>query len=232
LSNLTAAYRHPCVMDIKLGQKNWVDDDLESRGPEYIRKRRVMMNATTAAELGFRISGIRVYRPVFDNYLIRKSIHSTRMLSHLDGSLEEAILSYLNDGVCVRTSLITHFINKLDSLCHALNSQNKFDFMASSILLIYEGCPEQKLEQMGITPRERNVDVRLIDFDHTYILNQLDEWEDSGVALGVESLARMFRKLSMTQNQRRSEISLQYNPNSGKKNDVDEKRPRSHSTST
>lgn len=60
LSNLTAGYVHPCVMDIKLGQKNYVENGTLS--PMTVQKRKIKCAATTASQLGFRISGMRVRR--------------------------------------------------------------------------------------------------------------------------------------------------------------------------
>lgn len=46
-----------------------------------------------------------------------------------------------------------------------------------------------------VDPADAKVDVYLIDFDHTIILKGGNIQEDTGVRLGVQSLALLFRKL-------------------------------------
>jgi len=218
LENLTHGHVHPCVMDIKLGRKNYAEDGTHS--PGTIRKRKVLCTATTAAEFGFRISGMRIYRPLFGNYLIRKTIHSTRMLSPLDGSLMEAIKLFLHDGGVVQVNLIMPFIEKLFALAAALKSQQNFDFMASSVLLIYDGAPR-------IRPEEAKCDVYLIDFDHTIILaDEGRKPSETGVIDGIESLAGLFRKLLLVSTVSHSNFDL---GTRDAHDDVEKKRPRSQS---
>jgi len=219
LQNLTAGFRHPCIMDVKLGQKNYTE---ARHDPEVIQKRRILMNATTAAEFGFRISGIRVFRPMLGNYLVRNSIHATRMLSNLDGTLMSAIKAYVNDGARVRLSLVEEFAKKIEALGVALAAQSSFDFMASSVLLIYEG----DISVDGDTDEEC-VDVKLIDFDHTILTDS--KADDSGVVVGVQSLAGLFRELANSIRMSQSTVLPHRSLPSPHTDDVEKKRPRSHS---
>lgn len=57
LENLTAGYKHPCIIDLKMGRRSWdeeVHDELE------ISWRKIRANATTSSDLGFRLGGLRV----------------------------------------------------------------------------------------------------------------------------------------------------------------------------
>lgn len=87
----------------------------------------------------------------------------------------------------------------LISLNLALKRNTKFDFRASSVLLIYEGDTSDSLESLH--PR---MDVRLIDFDHTEIIpesSQTDALNDpSGVRWGVRNLMQLFRKVTRIRN--------------------------------
>lgn len=92
-------------------------------------------------------------------------------------------------------------------LNNALKQNRKFDFRASSVLLVYEG----DTSDLNARPR---VDVRLIDFDHTEILSDNDDEEDNagedelrggakiepidswGVRWGVRNIIHNFKKVS------------------------------------
>lgn len=66
--------------------------------------------------------------------------------------------------------------------------------MASSVLLIYEGDTDDALSSRP------KVDVRLIDFDHTEILEDGEEphdgYDSAGTRWGVRNLIHFFRKLA------------------------------------
>lgn len=59
LENATAGFKRPNVMDLKLGARLWDDDAPETKK----RKLDEVSDATTSRSLGFRIAGMRVYRP-------------------------------------------------------------------------------------------------------------------------------------------------------------------------
>lgn len=143
------------------------------------------------------------------------------MLSPLDGSLMDAIKLFLHDGGVVQLNLIMPFMDKLLALASALRSQQAFDFMASSVLLIYDGAPH-------LTPAEAKCNVFLIDFDHTIILADHENCQpgETGVIEGVESLATLFKKLLLVSTMSQSTFALGTRDDH---DDVEKKRPRSQS---
>ena len=59
LENVTAGFKKPNVIDLKLGARLWNDD-----APEAKRRRLdESSNVTTSGSLGFRVAGMKVYRP-------------------------------------------------------------------------------------------------------------------------------------------------------------------------
>ncbi len=59
LENVTAGFKRPSVIDLKLGARLWDD-----RAPEAKRRRLdEVSDATTSRSLGFRIAGMKVHRP-------------------------------------------------------------------------------------------------------------------------------------------------------------------------
>ena len=59
LENVTAGFKRPNVIDLKLGARLWNDDAPEAKR----RKLDELSDATTSRSLGFRIAGMKVYRP-------------------------------------------------------------------------------------------------------------------------------------------------------------------------
>jgi len=187
LVNLTAKYKHPCVIDVKLGHKRYLPglDPLEKM---YTRK--VKSTATTASTLGFRISGMRVYQPFTGSYVIRRGIRRNRLISDKNGSLMKMLSLFIHNGIQYRVDLIHKFLIKLQALHTAMSAEaSTFDFRASSVLLCYEG--DISVQEVI----EPSVDVRLIDFDHTTIKEEPNDEDTSGALFGVGHLISFFRKL-------------------------------------
>lgn len=59
LENVTAGFKRPNVIDLKLGARLWDDDALEAKR----KKLDELSDATTSGSLGFRVAGMKVYRP-------------------------------------------------------------------------------------------------------------------------------------------------------------------------
>jgi hypothetical protein len=190
LDDLTHGYMHPCVMDLKLGTKQYtVDTPHEKR-----KKRKVKAVATTSARLGFRLGGVRVYKSSLKEWCVKKSSYGKRLTER---TFEEALHFYFNDGKRLRTELIPRFIDKLKQLLKAMETHSTcFDFIASSVLLIYEGAPYSK-GSLSAESRGGRLDVKLIDFDHTVIKSENPALakSDSGAAYGIRNLIKMLEVL-------------------------------------
>jgi len=185
LENLTKGFKKPCVMDLKLGNKNYRDNMKANK----IAKRKIKYSATTAASSGFRISGLKVYQPARDAYAIRKFIRRNRLISDQDLTLLNTLSLFLFNGMKYRLDLVPLFLEKIQSLIDMLSKCTEFDFIASSVLLIYEG-------DITISEENPSVDIRLIDFDHTIIYsNTTDVADESGIRIGLTSLMEYFRKI-------------------------------------
>jgi len=76
----------------------------------------------------------------------------------LPQALENAFEFFLS-GCTFKREVTTLLINELEKLKKAILTQQKFSFLGSSVLLIYEGDINA-----GVM-----VDVRLIDFDHATV---------------------------------------------------------------
>jgi len=204
LENLTAAISHPCVMDLKLGNINY---DPSRHKPDKIRLRKLRLESTTAGKLGVRLSGLRVFRPRYDNYLICTSKYTYHL--HTEWHLKRAIKLFLHDGYRLRTELIPMFIQRLKQLLRALKSQTTFDFLSSSVLFIYEGDLQTVKETK--TAKLSPVDVRLIDFDHASIRPHPITEDSNGTTLGISALINLMKKILFSAKKTISDSKLQTN---------------------
>ena len=66
LENLTYKYRHPCVLDLKMGTRQFGDDAPESKR----RSQTAKAANTTTVSLGVRLAGMQV--SYFNNILLCK----------------------------------------------------------------------------------------------------------------------------------------------------------------
>jgi hypothetical protein len=181
-------------MDLKLGRRNYLEG---VHSPYKVLLRTVKCSATTAKDFGVRVAGLKVYRPPTANYVVRQKAWGNALKRK---DLHKAINLYLHDGLRTRVDVLPMFINKLKALALAIEEQTTFSFMASSVLLIYEGDTSDEVEQKA--------DVRLIDFDHTTIHDDGSAQDIAGVIFGIRSLVRILKKILYTEQMSRSETDV------------------------
>jgi hypothetical protein len=63
LQDLTGDYESPCILDIKIGTRQYADDD----SPDKIARKIAKCKKTTSASLGMRICGMQVYQRLSSN---------------------------------------------------------------------------------------------------------------------------------------------------------------------
>ena len=56
LENLTHKYQHPCVLDLKMGTRQYADDDSAAKQ----QRKKAKVATTTSSSLGVRINGMQV----------------------------------------------------------------------------------------------------------------------------------------------------------------------------
>jgi len=181
-----------------MGRKNYSKLIHDQR---TINNRKVKCSATTAKDFGFRLSGVRAYHPFTKSYVIRHSDFGNHLT---ETTLERAIDMFLNDGLRTRIEIISPLIKKLSDLHEALQKQSRFEFLASSILLIYEGDYQLIHEADAL-----KVDARLIDFDHLIIKEDNSPLDDySGIKYGVASLIQVLKNIQRSAHRTHSHADL------------------------
>jgi len=232
IRDLTSGYIHPSSMDIKLGVRQYGDDAPPNKGmpsffPPFLppsltahhksdqpHRRKVASHArkcaeSTSAELGARLCGSMVWQPregrhrFVDKYVWRAGKGRD--------VLRCGIHDFFDNGVRVRTEVARAYIPRLRRLLAVVENPRLFPFRmySASLLLTYDGgCEDAAL-----------VDMRLIDFAHTYPLEP-GRVSDDGVALGVRNLLAVLEEMTAAET------------TSNGCCDVDEENPESTSSAT
>jgi len=204
-------------MDVKLG----LSYHTMRHNCMQVRRRQVKCLATSMAELSFRIYGMRVYKPFLDSYYVRNSHDYYRLLNLDDGSLVQALMTFLpaEEGQNCR-HVALRISQKIEALAKVLiaSSDLAVSWLSSSVLIIYEGAPNLPMK----------IAVKLIDFDKTIFETDPTTFDATGICNGLVNLCKLFRMIAKKNNQRNS---MMLPPPVHKKNVADNLEPRPRSKS-
>jgi hypothetical protein len=173
-------YRHPCLIDIKMGFTTiypWATD-------AYKAKNKCKDASTTQSLLGFRISGFQVWRLSEEGEGEGSYFRSGRALGRtLTADSISTVLKDFTSGN--RLSYHDVFLDESKGAIVQLRwfrewaaHQASFQFYQSSILVIYEGEAR--------SPEEASIQVRFIDFAHCF--RTLNNDRDNNLLKSIDSL--------------------------------------------
>lgn len=178
LQDLTAPYRNPCVLDLKMGMQSYEPDATNARKKYEINKYPEQQH------FGFRIVGMRVashpHSEQQQQRLLDKHYgYSLKTEAQLQDSFQFFFRS--NHEQNIRTDVIHEFLDQIQQLSLWFKQNQSLCFYASSLLLVYEG------DCTYINPNNRPI-VRMIDFGHV----RRKIGGDHGYIHGMNTLVRLF----------------------------------------
>jgi 1D-myo-inositol-tetrakisphosphate 5-kinase/inositol-polyphosphate multikinase len=157
LEDLTRWYRHPCIIDIKIGHRTWY----AHADPGYIERCRLKDAATTQSSLGFKICGMQVFRHGRGGYW-RASKRWCKTLPEV--LVDKALASFAHNEHGLRPFDVYFgtlgVFAQLQELESWFERQVDFHFYSASLLILYEGD--------AANSAQARVRVRLVDFAHTF----------------------------------------------------------------
>ena len=136
LENLTYKYKYPCVLDLKVGTRQYGD------GASLAKKlsKNAKVAGTTSGSMGLRLGGMQVYQATLGRFLCRTKNYG-RSLS-VDG-LKMTLRQFFCNGLVIRMDVIQTLIRKLTELKEVLERLDSYRFYTSSILVTYDGTINQ-----------------------------------------------------------------------------------------
>ena len=159
LEDLTAGMEKPCVLDLKMGTRQYGIDASEKKK----KSQRMKCKVTTSQQLGVRLCGMQVWNAKEQTMLFQDKYYGRDLKAGQE--FQAALTRFLYDGLSYRSvsrhiGILLERITKLESIIAGLPG---FRFYASSLLMIYDGGTKQKSDVESISAKS-TIFIKIVDF--------------------------------------------------------------------